>query len=235
MGRMSTDDTIVDTVQAARKMNFAYSIDPYQGDTDTFTAVDDCKQMVDEPDFVRFFDKNETSKGSAHFDEADIASNVFYGYLSICTRTLLENKLRAVPVDDKNLINKAIRESREIIRNFIVDYICLHPEAKQTTHASMSRPLAIFITAGTRVQGLTADNYFEKAVRATDSKSVGEIGVERLRKFAEDSLNGSFVVDDNYQGAYWVSDLYNEDIPENVTETKLKAALDEIMSIVGDC
>ncbi|WP_026670733.1 type I-E CRISPR-associated protein Cas7/Cse4/CasC [Butyrivibrio sp. AE3006] len=231
MGRMSTD-VLLDTIEAARHISHMYSIDRWYGDNDTFTAVDDLKSYVKEPDFMKWLNNDVSDTGSAFFDANDIAANVMYGYTSISTRTLLENKLRNIDAADQAAIDKAIDESKEIVRRYITDYLLIAPSAKQTSSATTPRPLAVLITAGTRVYPMTADTDFEKVVKATESNSVGDIGVQRLVKFAEDLTGGTFAVNE-YQKMFWLSDVYKE-IPSNCESASLNDALNCVTSMIGE-
>ena len=121
MGRMSTDENLLVTIESAIRMNAPYSIDEWHGDTDTFIASDDSKdQLVGAPEYIKFLDSSVSDKGAAHFDVTDIASNIFYGYTCLSTRTLLENLLRDVDKEDRDGIKTAIETAREITKNFLL-------------------------------------------------------------------------------------------------------------------
>lgn len=240
MGRMSTDTHIVQTIEAASHLSHMYSIDAWHGDHDLFTAADDLNDRMGEPGFIKFLDgmtddkdsKKVSDQGAAFLDDSDIAANVFYGYTSISTRTLLENKLRNIDKEDKEGIKKAVEESRNIIRNYIRDYIYVMPEAKQTSNATAPVPFAVLITAGTEVYPMTADSSFEKVIVGNEHESVAEQGVKRLAEFADDLVEGDFAVNE-YQKMFWISPKYSSK-PESCKEINLNAAIDEILTIVGE-
>lgn len=231
MGIMSTVPFIAG-VEAARHSNHMYSIDPWYGDSNLFSAVDDLKPLVDTPDYMQFLD-GVSSQGSGHIDCEEIASNVFYGYTNISTRTLLENKLRHISADDHDGIEQAIKESKEIVKRYLIDYVTIMPTSKQTSNASASRPLATLITVATRVNQCTADNVFEKVIKGTENRSVGEQGVERLAKFSGFLTHGAFSVN-QYQQIFWCSDLYEDKAPDNAKVSDIFSALDEVVSLIGE-
>ena len=233
MGRMSTETRLLNTIEAARHISHLYSIDRWYGDSDFFTAVDELKNQMIEPDFMQFLSEKPSDTGSGHLDSNDIASNVFYGYTNVSTRTLLENKLRNIDADDQEGIKTAIEESREIVKTYLKDYLTIAPAAKQSTCASSPLPLAVLITMGTRVAPLTADSAYETVVKATENKSVGDIGVERLQAFADNLTSGTFSVN-NYQNIYWLSDLYKGNKPAAAECVTLKDMLDNIGKSIGE-
>lgn len=237
MGRMSTETRLLISVEAARHANHLYSIDAWYGDSNTYTATDDLRADLKELDFMEFLksedDKEISTEGAGYIDESDIAANVLYGYTSISTRTLLENKLRNIAADDTQAIETAIKEARAITKRYITDYLTIRPVAKQSMNATTALPLAVVITAGTRVCPTTADSVFEKVVRATDSKSVGDIGVERLAQFVSSITEGIFKVND-YQKLVWLSDLYQENGPKQCeVATPATYTLDAIVNMIG--
>ncbi len=233
MGRMSTDPSLVQTVEAACHLSHMYSIDAWHGDNDTYTAVDDMKAQFEELDFVKWLNDDVSDQGAAYIDACDIASNVFYGYTNISTRTLIENKLRNISADDNEGIKRAVEESRDIIRRYISDYIMISPQAKQTSCATSPMPLAVLITAGTEVQPITADSVFEKVINGTENNSVGDQGVKKLCEFATNIAEGSFAIN-QYQKMFWISDMYKSNIPSACKLATLNSTLNELLSIVGE-
>jgi hypothetical protein len=129
-------------------------------------------------------------------------------------------------------IEDMIRHCADIATEFIKDYIFMVPTAKQTENATAPNNLVVLITAGTRVYATTADAEYEKVIRATDKKSVGEIGVERLSKFMDNLNNGAFAINE-YQKAFWLSEEYKDMAPEFCENTDVKTMLREITELIS--
>ncbi|MBO5552386.1 MAG: type I-E CRISPR-associated protein Cas7/Cse4/CasC [Lachnospiraceae bacterium] len=246
MGRMSTDSRFLRTVVSALHMNHAYSTSEWAGDSNCFVSIDDYKKNMDpqysenQPDWLKFL-SGESGKeedfidttGSAMMDDMDLASNTFYRYASISVRTLVENKLSGIDDDaDEKTIEGILGECADIVTRFIMDYVFIVPTAKQTENATTPRPLAVLITAGTRVYPQTADAEFEKVIRATETRSVGEQSVERLAHFMDNSASGAFAVNE-YQRSFWITDQFKDKTPKACREASLMTALDEISALIA--
>ena len=216
MGRMSTE-VYLDSVFSALHMNHPYSVDEWNGDNDFFVAADDIfdKNVQNKSAYVSsmidFLSKSGKLKskdrlGSAHLNDTDIASNVFYHYASISTRILFENLLRNCRIMNDNNLNELYERMRYIVNTFVVEFCFRAPSAKQTSMATTPMPLAVYITIGDNVYPMTADSIYQKIIRNNGDESVGERAVKRLVGFANDCINSQFAIND-YRKRFWAGHL----------------------------
>ena len=221
-GRMSTDLHYVDSIESAASINHAYSVDEWKGDTDFFVATDDADRMLS---FIT--GDTDDVNGSGMIEDLDIAANVFYQYANIDTRTLLENCLRGVDLDDKAAVDSAVRRMQKIASNFIADFATIVPEAKQHAMASKPAPSCMLITAKKWARAQSADSVFVDVIEGRNSKGVVKDARDRLVKFINAAQNGAFAIEE-FQNILWLEDDTNGDIPENAKRSSLKDASREI-------
>ena len=230
MGRMSTDAHIADTVYSALHMNHAYSVDEWRGDFDSFIAVDDFKASLD------FLDDPDESKsattGAAHLGESDIASNIYYQYASICTRTLFENLMHGKDANNEDDVNEAMSRMENVLSKFLVDYTMMVPGAKQSSMSTSPAPSVLFATIGNRVYPQTADSSFEKAIKRVGESSVCGIASKRLAGFASNLFDGKFSVND-YTKAWWISDEYDSLCDnDNISHVGLSDMINDVIGVI---
>ena len=185
-------------------------------------ATDDADRMLS---FITG-DTDDVS-GSGMIEDLDIAANVFYQYANIDTRTLLENCLRGVDLDDKAAVDSAVRRMQKITSNFIADFATIVPEAKQHAMASKPVPSCMLITAKKWARAQSADSVFVDVIEGRNSKGVVKDARDRLVTFINAAQNGAFAIEE-FQNILWLEDDTNGDIPENAKRSSLKDASREI-------
>ncbi len=201
-GRMSADQTF-STVYSPIMVSHAFTIDSYKNDYDDFTAIDDYLLKSG----IVLMDDDGVSKnaGAAYMDTSDISANTYYRYGAISQRILFQNLCigrTLYAVDD-------IKEKTyKLTADFAKRFIGALPSAMQTRKFARTAPDAVYIDKAPCIQGISAANVFESAVRATNNQSVCDIGVEKLKKFMDTSVNGCFV-ERKLTGQYWMSDKYS--------------------------
>lgn len=212
-GRMSSDQTF-STICSPLMVSHAISIDPYENDYDDFTAIDD--YLLKSGIVVTDDDGKGINSGAAHMASSDISGNTYYRYCCINQVGLLENLCIGKPFD---AVDDLVEKAYQLTALFVKRFITALPSAKETRNFARTVPDAVYIDKGPSMEGISAASVFEKAVVAEDGKSIVEIGVDRLKKFADMSVNGSFV-DRELTGQYWMSDRF--DAPEDVSAIKYK-------------
>lgn len=212
-GRMSSDQTF-STICSPLMVSHAISIDPYENDYDDFTAVDD--YLLKSGIIVTDDDGKGINSGAAHMASSDISGNTYYRYCCINQVGLLENLCIGKPFD---AVDDLVEKTYRLTALFIKRFITALPSAKETRNFARTTPDAVYIDKGPSMEGISAASVFEKAVTANDGKSIVEIGVDRLKNFADMSVNGSFV-DRELTGQYWMSDRF--DAPKDVSAIKYK-------------
>lgn len=210
-GRMSADQTY-STIHSPLMVSHAISIDPYENDYDDFTAVDD--YLLKSGIVVTDDDGRGINSGAAHMASSDISGNTYYRYCCINQVGLLENLCIGKPFDD---VDDLVEKTYQLTALFIKRFITALPSAKETRNFGRTTPDAVYIDKGVAMEGISAANVYEKAVTAKNGKSIAEIGVDKLKLFADMSVNGSFV-DRELTGRYWMSDRY--DAPKDVSAIK---------------
>ena len=212
-GRMSSDQTF-STICSPLMVSHAISIDPYENDYDDFTAIDD--YLLKSGIVVTDDDGKGINSGAAHMASSDISGNTYYRYCCINQVGLLENLCIGKPFD---AVDDLVEKTYQLTALFVKRFITALPSAKETRNFVRTTPDAVYIDKGLSMEGISAASVYEKAVTARDGKSIAEIGVDRLKKFADMSVNGSFV-DRELTGQYWMSDRF--DAPEDVSAIKYK-------------
>lgn len=212
-GRMSADQTY-STICSPLMVSHAISIDPYENDFDDFTAVDD--YLLKSGIIVTDDDGKGINSGAAHMASSDISGNTYYRYCCINQVGLLENLCIGKPFD---AVDDLVEKTYQLTALFVKRFITALPSAKETRNFARTTPDAVYIDKGPSMEGISAASVFEKAVTAKDGKSIAEIGVDRLKDFADMSVNGSFV-DRELTGQYWMSDRF--DAPKDVSAIKYK-------------
>ena len=212
-GRMSSDQTF-STICSPLMVSHAISIDPYENDYDDFTAIDD--YLLKSGIVVTDDDGKGINSGAAHMASSDISGNTYYRYCCINQVGLLENLCIGKPFD---AVDDLVEKTYQLTALFVKRFITALPSAKETRNFARTTPDAVYIDKGLSMEGISAASVYEKAVTARDGKSIAEIGVDRLKKFADMSVNGSFV-DRELTGQYWMSDRF--DAPEDVSAIKYK-------------
>ena len=212
-GRMSSDQTF-STICSPLMVSHAISIDPYENDYDDFTAIDD--YLLKSGIVVTDDDGKGINSGAAHMASSDISGNTYYRYCCINQVGLLENLCIGKPFD---AVVDLVEKTYQLTALFVKRFITALPSAKETRNFARTTPDAVYIDKGLSMEGISAASVYEKAVTARDGKSIAEIGVDRLKEFADMSVNGSFV-DRELTGQYWMSDRF--DAPEDVSAIKYK-------------
>ena len=212
-GRMSSDQTF-STICSPLMVSHAISIDPYENDYDDFTAIDD--YLLKSGIVVTDDDGKGINSGAAHMASSDISGNTYYRYCCINQVGLLENLCIGKPFD---AVDDLVEKTYQLTALFVKRFITALPSAKETRNFARTTPDAVYIDKGLSMEGISAASVYEKAVTARDGKSIAEIGVDRLKEFADMSVNGSFV-DRELTGQYWMSDRF--DAPEDVSAIKYK-------------
>ena len=212
-GRMSSDQTF-STICSPLMVSHAISIDPYENDYDDFTAIDD--YLLKSGIVVTDDDGKGINSGAAHMASSDISGNTYYRYCCINQVGLLENLCIGKPFDE---VDDLVEKTYQLTALFVKRFIIALPSAKETRNFARTVPDAVYIDKGPAMEGISAASVFEKAVTAMDGKSIVEIGVDRLKEFADMSVNGSFV-DRELTGQYWMSDRY--DAPKDIPAIKYK-------------
>lgn len=212
-GRMSSDQTF-STISSPLMVSHAISIDPYENDYDDFTAIDD--YLLKSGVIVTDDDGKCINSGAAHMASSDISGNTYYRYCCINQVGLLENLCIGKPFD---AVDDLVEKTYRLTALFVKRFITALPSAKATRNFARTTPDAVYIDKGAAMEGISAASVFEKAVTANDGKSIVEIGVDRLKNFADMSVNGSFV-DRELTGQYWMSDRF--DAPKDVSAIKYK-------------
>jgi len=217
-GRMATDNTFGDTIESAVSVNHAYSVDEWQGDTDFFAATDDTKAMLS---FITGENESVTG-GAAMLDLTDIAANVFYQYANIDTRTLLQNVLRGIDLENKEEVDYAVKRMKRIAAEFIQDFAMFTPEAKQHSMASTPEPICMAITSSKYGRPLSADKEFVRLVVPCGDKSTDRIARSRLVNFINNAQEGAFAIDD-YSNILWLENTPEDlELPKNATKVTLR-------------
>ena len=211
-GRMATDQTY-STVYSPLLVSHAFSIDEYANDYDDFTAVDD---YLLKTGIVLTDDGVSKNTGSAHMNTSDISANTYYRYAGISQVILFENLCIGKSIEQ---VPEIIQKTYDCTAHFAKKFITTLPSAKQTRNFAHTMPDAVYIDKGCRIQGITAADRFEKAVTPVANKSICDIGVEHLQKFAYDSVYGAFAYQE-LSGQYWLSDKY--DAPEGLKSASLR-------------
>ena len=212
-GRMSSDQTF-STISSPLMVSHAISIDPYENDYDDFTAIDD--YLLKSGVIVTDDDGKGINSGAAHMASSDISGNTYYRYCCINQVGLLENLCIGKPFD---AVDDLVEKTYRLTALFVKRFITALPSAKATRNFARTTPDAVYIDKGAAMEGISAASVFEKAVTANGGKSIVEIGVDRLKNFADMSVNGSFV-DRELTGQYWMSDRF--DAPKDVSAIKYK-------------
>lgn len=210
-GRMSSDQTF-STICSPLMVSHAISIDPYENDYDDFTAIDD--YLLKSGVIVTDDDGKGINSGAAHMASSDISGNTYYRYCCINQVGLLENLCIGKSFD---AVDDLVEKTYQLTALFIKRFITALPSAKETRNFARTVPDAVYIDKGPSMEGISAASVFEKAVVSEGGKSIVEIGVDRLKDFADMSVNGSFV-DRELTGQYWMSDKY--DAPKDVSAIK---------------
>lgn len=212
-GRMSSDQTF-STVYSPLMISHAISIDAYANDYDDYTALDD--YIIKEDLIVTDDDGKSVNSGAAHLASSDISGNTYYRYCGINQAGLFQNLCIGKPFDS---VDDLLEKTYQLTALFIKRFILSLPTAKETRNFARTVPDAVYIDKGPAMDAISAVNIYKNVVVAKNGKSSADLGVERLRKFADDSVNGSFV-DRELTGQYWMSDEY--DAPQNIPKIKYK-------------
>ncbi len=233
LGPMSTEKRLTRTVYSAVKTAFAYSVDEWAGDYDTFTAVEEQADLVDRPEYEQYFLKHVTKKdgseevkkvssmGAGMLGDRDIGSNTYYCYMNINMETLFRNLLSHLKSPSEEEIKWALELSADVVSEYVKYDILIPPVANQSSMASSPVPAAVYVTMGTDIFPLTVEDYSANVIRARDNESVTEIAVDKLARFANDKVTGAFACND-YQTRLWLSDLYADKCPEGVEISSMK-------------
>ncbi len=236
MGRMCTDSRLVSNVTSALRKSHWFSVDEWHGDVDTFSVQEENSKKLKDPEYISFLDGEKSESGSAMLDSTDITSNTFYGHVTVISRILLDNMLQNIEdPNDTDAINKAIDTCIDMVYQYIVDYLTLMPEGKQTSMASNPIPHVAYITImSCGSEDFSADGEFEDVIIGNEEKSVAAQAVERLARFADNEVNGAFAYEgrgNSYQGRLWISDKYGDLCPEGVK----RATLRELKPLIEEC
>lgn len=145
-GRMVTSD-ILARGDAAVHVAHAFTVHPEETETDFFTAVDDLQSEAEE-------------LGSAHMNETELTSGLFYGYVVVDIPQLVSN---IEGCDRKEWLQADRTLSASVVRNLIHLIATVSPGAKRGSTAPYSYAHFVLAEFGER-QPRTLANAFLKPV-----------------------------------------------------------------------
>lgn len=156
-------------VEAACQIAHSFTVHPIVNEVDYFTAVDDINK-----------------RGAALVSSAGFNSGVYYLYVCLDTKTLLEN------LNDPKL-------AKDVVEALVYSLVSVSPGGKQNSHAS--RALASFVLAEKGpIQPRSLAAAFLKPIRSED---VVSDSIEALRKTKTDfDIAYSFAKPDEKTGEY---------------------------------
>ncbi len=176
-GRMVTSD-ILARGDAAIHVAHAFTVHGEETESDYFTVVDDLVSEAGE-------------LGSAHINEAELTSGLFYGYVVVDVPLLISN-IEGVERNDYESADRSI--SAKVIKNLIHLIAEVSPGAKKGSTAPYSYAELVMVESGNR-QPRTLANAFRESVPPSLPEAVGALS-DYLKSF--DRMYGS-------DGNRWVS------------------------------
>ena len=191
-GRMSTSD-ILRTVDGAVSMSHAFTTHEYNGDTDTFTAVDELK---------KFGFGGSNDRGSSGIWDTDLNGGCYYQYCNISTMIYALNMLDGVDFNDKAALKRRFKTMARDVSEFIRLYLLTAPVAMQTSKASFPGPSVVYIRAGIRPMNHSYENAFAQPVYSNGENNVVSLSAKRLAKYIDDDK----FFDNEYEKRYWITD-----------------------------
>ena len=223
-GRMSTSD-ILRSVDGAVAMSHAFTTHEYNGDVDTFTAVDELKAFG-------FGDQeaDENSRGAAGIWDVDLNAGCFYQYCNISTMIYALNMLDGMDFNDKEALKKRLDSMAKDVSEFIKLYLLTAPVAMQNSKASFPGPSVVYIRAAVRPANHSYENAFAKPVVSDGEKDVVQLSAKRLTEY----IDGDVFFDNDYAKQYWLSD-HHYTAPKGAQDDKnLKSVLAELEEYIHE-
>ena len=223
-GRMSTSD-ILRSVDGAVAMSHAFTTHEYNGDVDTFTAVDELKAFG-------FGDQaaDENSRGAAGIWDVDLNAGCFYQYCNISTMIYALNMLDGMDFNDKEALKRRLDSMAKDISEFIKLYLLTAPVAMQNSKASFPGPSVVYIRAAVRPANHSYENAFAKPVVSDGEKDVVELSAKRLTEY----IDGDVFFDNDYAKQYWLSD-HHYTAPKGAQDDKnLKSVLSDLEEYIHE-
>lgn len=212
-GRMSADQTF-STVYSPIMVSHAFTIDAYKNNFDDYIASDD--YLIKSGFVLTDDDGRGKNAGAAYMDTSDISANTYYRCGIISQRLLFQNLCIGKPF---SAVDDIKEKTYKLTAYFAKHFIGALPTAMQTRKFTRTVPDAVYIDKAPDTQGISAANIYENAVYASKDKSICDIGVDRLKKFMQDSVQGCFV-ERELTGQYWMSDKYAA--PEGISTISYK-------------
>lgn len=216
-GRMSTNE-IVDTVSSASYFSFGFSVNENAGDNDTFTAQDTFDSQCSL--FGNF------GTGAGHLDDRTISSDTFYEYCGFSIPAYLENVMKGVDFEDKELVKERLKHAIDYLLEVVKLCVIQAPTAMQHQMCSMNSPVSF--VALTRGSQLTSyGNAYEHAINPRDyeDESILDVAVDKLVDVANDD---TFFYGE-YLKKYWLSKQYKDKANiEDVNVCKLVEMLEDL-------
>lgn len=171
-GRMVVD-AIVRHVESAVCMNHAYTINPINGDSDYFAAVEE-------------YVKDGEAVEASMLDTVNIESGCFYKYASVDMNTFLSNLCIGEDLSDEEVIARINEVAEDEVIDFFEKYMNVAPVAKQHSNATSPKPVITYVRITESGFPCTMDDKFEKPVTFKRDKSIAEQGIERVVDFITD-------------------------------------------------
>lgn len=189
-GNMATDG-IIGTVDGAIEFGQAFSIDAYLPESDFFTATFSGNSGEDEKDpffgvYEEYKEKESKKRNAETINQGlSLYSNTLYTYsninlkaLEINLNTFINNKTYKENTSTKDTI-------KEIVPNFIQEFINMVPSATQRRSSSHVVPSIVYIEVIKDGCNLQPD--WNKVIKNKQDKSITEQGIEKLLSFATDT------------------------------------------------
>ena len=223
-GRMSTSE-ILQSVDGAVAMSHAFTTHEYNGDVDTFTAVDELKAFG-----FGNQEADENSKGAAGIWDVDLNAGCFYQYCNISTMIYALNMLDGMDFNDKEALKARLDSMAKDVSEFIKLYLLTAPVAMQNSKASFPGPSVVYIRAAVRPANHSYENAFAKPVVSDGEKDVVELSAKRLTEYIDDDV----FFDNDYAKQYWLSD-HHYTAPKGAQDDKnLKGVLADLEEYIHE-
>lgn len=197
-GAMITEG-MLQQVDAAVYLGDTYSIDPFMPEND-YGVVTFSSAPLDNADpfysscYKEFAKQESTKKGSDNIVSSWEYSNTMYTKTFVDLGILKSNLSMSSTLKDLNIPKKRLLENmQDAVCDYFMGLITTTPSAKQHGLLTNSFPAICLIQVLENGKSLTfADPKFQKPVKATSSKSVSEIGIERMLDHAKDNRASGF-------------------------------------------
>lgn len=217
-GRMSTNE-IVDTVDSASYFSFSFSVNENAGDNDTFTAQDTFDSQCSL--FGNF------GTGAGHLDDRTISSDTFYEYCGFSIPAYLENVMKGVNFEDKELVKERLKHAIDYLMEVVKLCVIQAPTAMQHQMCSMNNPVS-FVTLTRGGQLTSYGNAYEHVINPREydgEKSILDVAVDKL----VDAANDDTFFYGEYLKKYWLSKQYKDKATiEDVNVCKLTTMVEDL-------